>query len=111
MSRAMFFPRSSKRIRQIIENERLKNLEKDTVKWASEQMLKVLAKNRKKGGWRHCTFEYLFFRIGEEMAELTNAVEKFKKDKRTKSTAIKEAIDVMDFAMMIADLIQHDKGA
>ena len=44
------------------------------------------------------------------MAELTNAVEKFKKDKRTKSTAIKEAIDVMDFAMMIADLINQSNG-
>ena len=109
MSRPCFFP-PSKTIIRTLDNERLKHLEEDTVKWASEQMIKVLAKNRKKGGWRHCTFEYLRTRLFEEYMELLDAVEKYQRDKRTKPKAIKEAVDVMNIAMMIADIINQGKA-
>ena len=53
-----------------------------------------LRKNDWKGHWRHCTGTYLFNRLRGEVNELSRA-----------STAdrLKEAADVANFAMMIAD--------
>lgn len=104
-----YFPRSSERIKKIIRNEKLKHLEEDTVDWFARIMKKVLTKNRHKENWRGCSLQYLVDRLYEEVAEVYDAIEEFRDDKRTKNTLIKECADVSDFAMMIADLARNYK--
>lgn len=98
-------------IKKVIKNERLKHLEEDTVDWFAEIMKKVLAKNRHKENWRESNFFYLMGRLFEEAVELEEAIENFRKDKRTKNTLIKEASDVSNFACFIADIARNHKGS
>lgn len=65
------------------------------VKWFSEQMELKLRENDHKGGWDNCTFQFLFQKLDEEVRELTTCI--------SEEEAIKEAADVGNIAMMIAD--------
>jgi hypothetical protein len=61
----------------------------------AEAMELQLRKNGWKGHWRYCTGTYLFNRIRGEVNELSRA--------STAEERLKEAADVANFAMMIAD--------
>jgi NTP pyrophosphatase (non-canonical NTP hydrolase) len=61
----------------------------------AEAMELALRENDWKGHWRHCTGTYLFNRLRGEVNELSRAT---KPEER-----LKEAADVANFAMMIAD--------
>jgi hypothetical protein len=61
----------------------------------AEAMEMQLRKNDWKKHWRHCTGAYLFNRLRGEVNELSRSV---LPDER-----LKEAADVANFAMMIAD--------
>ena len=88
---------------------------RESVKWFAEQMELVLRKNDHKGGWKNCTWEYLFDRLEEEQKEL---VEECYKDgysdvfdiflNTNTEAMIKEAVDVANFAMMIADNLREN---
>ena len=55
--------------------------------------------NKHKGGWKHLDDSYLLARLMEELGELAVAIEYG----INKKDIIKEAADVANFAMMIAD--------
>lgn len=66
------------------------------VQWFAEQMELTLRKNDFKGGWKHCTLKYLFGKLTEEVEELSETT--------SNEEMIKEASDVANIALMIADL-------
>jgi len=70
------------------------------VKWFSEQMEAALKRNDHKGGWKGMLWDELIERIEDETKELKDECDSFPKDK---DRVIKEAADVANFAMMIAE--------
>lgn len=62
-------------------------------------MEQKLKENSWKGGWKNCDLQYLSMRLTQEKKELIKAV----KDKKSKEEVWREAADVANFAMMIAD--------
>jgi len=76
------------------------------VEWFAGMMEKKLRANDHKGGWHNCKNDYLFKRIREEITELADAILYEDGD------VIDEAVDVANFAMMIADNFRRrqDKG-
>ena len=62
-------------------------------------MEEKLRANAHKGGWRACTMGYLLRRLGEETAELRRAI----KAGKPRAEVVREAADVANFCMMIAD--------
>ena len=72
------------------------------VEWFAQQMERVLRQNDYKGGWQEMFIEDLIDRLHEEVSELETCGCKPRR-------IIKEAADVANFAMMIAD--QHRSSA
>ncbi len=70
------------------------------VKWFSEQMEAALKRNDHKSGWLNDDWDELHDRILDETKELYRECGKFSKDEEK---IIREAADVANFAMMIAD--------
>ena len=68
-----------------------------TVQWFARQMEAKLRENDHKGGWDDCELGWLLRRLGQEVGELRRAL---KKEKHV----VREAADVANFAMMIADV-------
>lgn len=66
------------------------------LQWFAEQMEDRLAANDHKGGWEHCSLGLLAERLCDEVAELAEA-------SSFQATA-REAVDVANFALMIADV-------
>jgi NTP pyrophosphatase (non-canonical NTP hydrolase) len=76
---------------------------REEVKWFAEQMEEVLRKNDYKGGWQDCTRFDLLCRLYDEATELFGAAVR----ETSNETIIKEAVDVANFAMMIADIARR----
>lgn len=98
-----FCPRSSKDddlILSLLEELLLlkRALPRKQVQWFAGEMERVLKENDHKGGWDKIETLVLLNRLKEEVAELADAIEA-----DDVSVTIKEAIDVANFAMMIAD--------
>ena len=72
------------------------------VQWFAEQMELRLRANDHKGGWLDEDNLWLWTRIGEEWQELHDALHM---RPRNHQAVIREAVDVSNFAMMVAD--QH----
>lgn len=64
-----------------------------------QRMVLELRRNARKGGWEDDTIKDLSRRMYEEAAELMEAIEKGRAE-----DIVKEAADVANFAMMIADV-------
>lgn len=77
---------------------------RESVKWFAEQMENKLKENDKKGGWDDCNIYWLIQRIREETNELLSAVNLNRDLGATKENIIREAADVANFAMMVADI-------
>lgn len=75
---------------------------REQVKWFADQMEQTLQRNDHKGGWDSCSFDYLLDRLEQETQELFLASEAPTNNFR--ENIIREATDVANFAMMIADL-------
>lgn len=71
---------------------------REAVEWFAGEMEKVLRDNDYKGGWENEDLLWLLDRIGIELKELEMALSS------SRSETIKEAVDVANFAMMIADI-------
>lgn len=69
------------------------------VLWFAAEMEAKLRENDHKGGWSECTVGYLVERLREETVELEMAL-----DAKPFDVVIREAADVANFAMMLADL-------
>jgi hypothetical protein len=67
------------------------------VQWFAEQMELALGDNDHKGGWTSCTPYWLLRRLRGETQELEREV------KKRGHLIVREAADVANFALMIAD--------
>lgn len=89
-------------------------MDRNSLLWFADEMEKVLAANEHKGGWSACTMEYLLGRLEQESAELSEAVCGFEIAPARRAEAlekiVREAIDVANFAMMIADNARKAQG-
>lgn len=77
------------------------------VSWFATEMEKVLKANDGKGGWEMCNDDYFIKRMREELLELR--IETFKKPVEPE-LIIHEAVDIANFAMMIAHKYHRRKG-
>ena len=75
------------------------------VRWFAEQMEAKLKENDHKGGWDSCGIFWLRNRLVEEVKELTRVMEAGHNSESglDLENIIREAADVANFAMMIAD--------
>ncbi|WP_179223761.1 hypothetical protein [Paenibacillus tyrfis] len=78
------------------------------VSWFAEQMELTLRRNDHKGGWKECSFVYLYQRLNEEIQELGNEyfARHFHSEPKWEGI-LREAPDVANFAMMLADLARR----
>lgn len=74
------------------------------VEWFAGEMEKRLKANDHKGGWEDCSLEWLVAKLAEETGEVAAIVIKHGS---WKEKVIKEAADVANVAMMIADLARQ----
>lgn len=79
------------------------DFERNEVKEFAEQMEIKLRENDHKGGWKNCSYDYLFSRIQEELDELYQAV----MNGARYAVIMREAADVGNFAMMISDVAKE----
>ena len=98
-----YFPKFSPAEKELFKNEHQKGLIKNSVEWFSHLMTDVLMKHLTKPGWKHEAIEYLEDRLGEEVEELYSAIE----SNQPKEAVEKEAADIANFAMMIADVYRQ----
>jgi curved DNA-binding protein CbpA len=83
-------------------------------KWFYTRMLdKIIRKNGHKGmSWRQESLSSLFNKLGIEMLELVEAIEKYINNKHksgNKEAVIEECVDMAAFAMFIADKVKISK--
>jgi len=74
------------------------------IKQFANQMEFKLKRNDYKGGWDECDIHFLLKFLKREVAELEKSI-----SFGNKSDVIKEAADVANFAMMIADISREEK--
>ncbi|MCM3704035.1 hypothetical protein [Paenibacillus macerans] len=88
---------------------------RESVEWFAQQMEMKLRENDHKGGWDNCEINYLFSRLNEEVKELKSSVARvglkgnwadMPLSSSTPLDVAREAADVANFAMMIADIIR-----
>lgn len=79
---------------------------REQVKWFAEQMENKLKENEYKGGWDDCNVYWLWQRLRDESRELLNAIDLCRDLGADKNNIIREAVDVANFAMMIADIVR-----
>lgn len=100
-----YFPKYSPAEKELLRIEHQKGMIKNFVTWFSYLMTKELMKHLSRPGWKHERVPYLLYRLGEEVDELTYAIE----TNQSKEAVEKEAADVGNFAGMIAD-VYRQKG-
>lgn len=88
--------------RLLAEVERLR----EPVRWFAGKMEEALQRNDHKGGWQNEYLWVLLHRIDEELAELYKAAFQIEHSGPLENV-IKEAADVANFAMMIADVARQ----
>lgn len=71
-----------------------------SVNWFAKQMELKLRENDYKGGWGRCSHSWLLNRLKQEVVELEKALDIVD----NQENVIKEAADVANFALMIADI-------
>ena len=73
---------------------------RNSVNWFAGQMELKLRDNDHKGGWGKCEHNWLLDRLKQEVEELEKTLDQVD----NQENVIKEAADVANFALMIADL-------
>ena len=91
---------------------------REPVRWFAGVMETKLRENDHKGGWRDCDFDCLEKRIREELAELATVLMQYQiaalspheltRTRHLGEKAKREAADVANFAMMIADRVRGE---
>lgn len=82
---------------------------REPLAWFSQRMEEKLRANDHKGHWSECDMIYLRSRIKEELEELENALGGEGLHRYTSEEAtqiVKEAADVANFCLMIADNVR-----
>jgi len=80
---------------------------REQVQWFSKEMEKELLDNDHKGGWDKCDDGYLTWMLKSNLIKLSELIFQEPKDVQK---VIKEATDVANYAMMIADNLRSAKG-
>lgn len=84
---------------------------REEVRWFAEQMEEALKANDHKGGWQNCDIGWLYSRLVDEALELNKEIVEAKRKslniERCKRI-IKEAADVANFCMIIADVVRSE---
>jgi hypothetical protein len=80
---------------------------REEVQWFSKEMEKKLIENDHKVHWSEIPTAYLEMRLKQEVAELEEAIMDFHLGRGSADHITKEAADVGNFAMMIADAYSH----
>jgi NTP pyrophosphatase (non-canonical NTP hydrolase) len=80
---------------------------REEVQWFSQEMEKKLIENDHKAHWSDLPIAYLEMRLKQEVVELEEAIMDFHLGKGSVDQITKEAADVGNFAMMIADAYSH----
>lgn len=75
-----------------------------STRWFCGEMRKKLRENEHKRGWDDCSIHYLIGRLHQEIYELHNEIFAQKKDS---IKIVREAADVANFCMMIAEKFKH----
>lgn len=78
------------------------------VMWFSKLMEQTLQDNDYKGGWENCSYTFLVSKLNEEVDELKKQVWKDCSSPTAMTKLIKEATDVANIAMMIADITREE---
>lgn len=91
------------------ETELMRMSVRPEVAWFAEQMELQLKANDHKGGWSNLDMDYFFRRLDEELDELSVASVLVEQDATDEVVAgvIREAADVANFALMIADVARQ----
>jgi NTP pyrophosphatase (non-canonical NTP hydrolase) len=76
---------------------------RNEVRYFAELMEKALRNNDYKGGWQKCTRHFLLRKLREEVQELEKTVGRRKNDLMCPDAIAKEAADVANIAMMLAN--------
>ena len=91
------------------------------VQWFAKKMEEKLARNDYKSGWKGydkdgkqnwkegCSVEWLFFKLSEEIGELSKELRALLAGSKTDEFIILECADVANFAMMIADKFREER--
>lgn len=87
------------------------------VKWFAEQMEKRLAENDWQPGWKHADVFHLYEKLKHNTVHLYLALRRFTEEMRIdcfgedfyaeRERVIKQATDVANFAMMLADIARE----
>ena len=101
-----YFPKFSPAEKELLQKEHQKGMIKNSVDWFSHLMTGELMKHLNRPGWKHECIAFLEDKLGEEIAELCDAIE----SNQPKEAVEKEAADVANFAMMIADVYRQKSG-
>jgi len=73
------------------------------VKWFATLMEQKLRENDHKANWTGCGIEYLMERLVQEYGELVEATWDLRKENGSPEEVIKEAADIANFCLFIAD--------
>ena len=101
-----YFPKFSQKDKEILRVEHQKGMIENSVNWFSHLMKNELLKHLDRPGWKRESIAYLLRRLGEEVAELCEAIE----TNQPKEVVEKECADVANFPMMIADIYRQKSG-
>ncbi|WP_134705152.1 hypothetical protein [Ammoniphilus sp. YIM 78166] len=82
---------------------------RQVLEWFAEEMEKKLQENDHKAHWSEADGDYLISRMEQEMDELMKAMIDVQFGNGDPIQVIKEAADVANFAMMIADNMREDQ--
>lgn len=76
----------------------------------SEEMEKELKNNEFRGDWRECSPSDMMVRLWDEVYDLDDEVEKLCDGVGDKKAVLKEAVDVANYAMFVADVCLASMG-
>lgn len=76
----------------------------------AEEMEKELKRNEFRGDWRECNPEEMMARLWDEVYDLDDAVERVSQGRGEKKEVLKEAVDVANYAMFVADVCIASMG-
>ena len=76
------------------------------VKVFADRMESVLKQNDHKHGWKFCSYDYLLFKLWEEVYEVIRCFNVGGNSARSKEDIKNECADVANIVMMIADNLE-----
>jgi len=100
-----YFPKINKKDKELLRLQSQEQIIENSVNWFSDQMKDELLEHLDRPGWKREPVAYFLRRLGEEVAELCDAIE----FNQPKEIVTKESADVANFAMMIADVYRQKR--